>query len=105
MLYILISVAIILFIAHVFLLFTSFSNASVISSRYFYSHLTLWLTGLSVFALAALYSGTNQSGFLDYFDTWMRKSYILLFTFGLSLVAHAIVTFLVLPLLRKSKTQ
>lgn len=105
MLYILISVAVILFIAHVILLFTSFSNAGIIPSRYFYSHLTLWLTGLSVFALVALYSGTNRSAFLDYFDTWMRKSYIVLFTFGLSLVAHAIVTFLVLPLLRKSKTQ
>jgi len=103
MLYIIISVAVILFITHVFLLFTSFSNASLISPRYFYSHLTLWLTGLSVFALAAMYSGSNQSGFLDYFDTWAKKSYILVFTFGLSLVAHCLVTFLVLPLLRKSK--
>ncbi|HEX8023629.1 hypothetical protein [Mucilaginibacter sp.] len=103
MLYILISVAVILFITHVFLLFTSFSNASLISPRYFYSHLTLWLTGLSVFALATLFNGTNQSGFLDYFDTWVKRSYILLFTFGLSLVAHCLVTFLVLPLLRKSK--
>ncbi|WP_413667919.1 hypothetical protein ACEN9X_26090 [Mucilaginibacter sp. Mucisp86] len=103
MLYILISTAVILFIAHVVLLFTSFSNASLISPRYFYSHLTLWLTGLSVFALAALYSGTNQSGFLDYFNTWMKRSYILVFTFGLSLVAHCLVTFLVLPLLRKSR--
>lgn len=103
MLYILISTAVILFIAHVVLLFTSFSNACLIPPRYFYSHLTLWLTGLTVFALATLYSGTNQSGFLDYFNTWMRRSYILVFIFGLSLVAHCIVTFLVLPLLRKSK--
>lgn len=103
MLYILISAAVVLFIAHVFLLFTSFSKGTLISPRYFYSHLTLWLTGLAVFALAALYSGTNQSAFLDYFDSWTKKSYILVFIFGLSLVAHCIVTFLVLPLLRKSK--
>ncbi|WP_114937741.1 hypothetical protein [Mucilaginibacter endophyticus] len=103
MLYILISAAVVLFIAHVVLLFTSFSKGTLISPRYFYSHLTLWLTGLAVFVLAVLYSGSNQSAFLDYFDTWTKKSYILIFIFGLSLVAHCLVTFLVLPLLRKSK--
>jgi hypothetical protein len=103
MLYIILSAAIILFITHVVLLFNSFSNAKLISPRYFYSHLTLWLTGVSVFALAALYSGTNQSAFLDYFDTWTKRTYILLFIFGLSLAAHCLVMFVVLPLLRKSK--
>ena len=103
MLYLLLLVAAAFFIAHVVLLFTSFNNAKLISRRYFYSHLTLWLTGLTVFALAMLYSGKNQSGFLDYFNTSLKQSYILVFTFGLSLVAHCLVTFVVLPLLRKSR--
>lgn len=103
MLYTLILIAVAFFVAHVILLFTSFNNAKLKAPRYFYSHLTLWLTGLTVFALAFLYSGTNQSGFLDYFNTPVKKSYILVFTFGLSLVAHCLVTFVVLPLLRKSK--
>jgi hypothetical protein len=102
MFYILITIAVIFFITHVALLFTSFPKSELASTRYFYSHLTLWITGLTVFTLAVLYSGSGQSGFLDYFDTPTKKALILVFTFALSLTAHLIVRLLVLPLLRKN---
>jgi len=101
--YMLISAAVILFISHVALLLVSFKRSQLIRSRYFYSHLTLWLTGALIFILAILYSGSDRSGFLDYFDTALKKGMILAFTLALSLVAHAIVRLLVLPLLRKNQ--
>jgi len=100
---ILIAAAIILFVSHVALLLASFQKAQLVSTRYFYSHLTLWLTGGLVFVLALLYSGAGRSGFLDYFDTPFKKGMILVFTLALSLVAHSIVRLLVLPLLRKNQ--
>jgi hypothetical protein len=103
MFYILISAAVVLFLAHVILLIASFTGPKFATSRYFYSHLTLWLTGFAVFALALLYSGTHLSSFLDYFDTPVKKAMILVFTFALSLVAHCIVKFLVLPAIAKNK--
>lgn len=93
--------AAILFISHVTLLLLSFKLGQLISRRYFYSHLTLWLTGICVFLLALTYSGTGQSAFLDYFNTFGKQLLILVFTAALSLVAHLIVTRLVLPLLTK----
>jgi hypothetical protein len=104
MFYLLIIAAAAFFIAHVFLLLASFSGSHLVKKRYFYSHLTLWITGLVVFAMALLYSGSNQSGFLDYFDTPFKKAMILVATFALSFVAHAIVRYLVLPLMNKSKS-
>jgi hypothetical protein len=103
MFYTLIVAAAVFFLAHVILLFTSFPGTGFLSSRYFYSHLTLWITGIIIFTLAILYSGTNVSGFFDYFDTPFKKGMILIFTFGLSLVAHCIVRYLVLPAVSKSK--
>lgn len=105
MFYLLIIVAAVFFIAHVVLLLASFSGSSLIGNRYFYSHLTLWVTGIVVFTMAVLYSGTNQSGFLDYFNTPFKKGMILAATLALSLVAHSIVKLLVLPLMNKSKAQ
>jgi len=102
MFYFLIFGALFLFITHVALLLASFPKSQLASSRYFYSHLTLWLTGAFVFVLALLYSGSGRSAFLDYFDTSLKKALILVFTFALSLVAHTIVKLLVLPLLRKN---
>jgi hypothetical protein len=102
MFYSLIIIAIIFFITHVALLFTAFPKSELARRRYFYSHLTLWLTGLAVFTLAVLYAGSGQSAFLDYFDTPLKKAIILIFTFALSLTAHLIVKLLVLPLMRKS---
>jgi hypothetical protein len=104
MFYLLIVAAAIFFIAHVALLLASFSGSHLVKKRYFYSHLTLWITGMVVFAMALLYSGNNQSGFLDYFNTPLKKAMILVFTFALSLVAHSIVRYLVLPLMKKSKS-
>jgi hypothetical protein len=100
MFYLIVTAAAALFIAHVVLLLASFQKSQLIPARYFYSHLTLWLTGVLVFVLALLYSGTGQLSFLDYFDTMQKKTMILVFTFALSLVAHLIVKLLVLPLLK-----
>jgi len=92
-----------LFLAHVILLFTAFPKSQLAQRRYFYSHLTLWLTGLTVFLLAVLSSGTGESAFLDYFNTPVKKGMIIVFTLSLSLVAHTIVRMLVLPIMNKAK--
>ncbi|WP_183576222.1 hypothetical protein HDF18_20510 [Mucilaginibacter sp. X5P1] len=102
MFYSLIIIAIIFFITHVALLLTAFPKSELARTRYFYSHLTLWITGVTVFILAVQYAGSGQSAFLDYFDTPFKKAMILIFTFALSLTAHLIVKLLVLPLLRKN---
>jgi len=101
MFYLLIAVAAALFIAHVTLLLLAFPKSQLAGTRYFYSHLTLWLTGLIVFILALLYSGSGRSAFLDYFNSFPKQVMILAFTLALSLVAHTIVRLLVLPLLSK----
>jgi hypothetical protein len=103
MFYLLIIVALVFFVAHVALLFTAFPKSELNSTRYFYSHATLWLTGVAVFLLAWLYSGTGQSAFLDFFDTSVKKVLILVFTGALSLTAHSIVRLVVLPMVRKEK--
>ncbi|WP_442591833.1 hypothetical protein ACSBL2_11455 [Pedobacter sp. AW31-3R] len=102
MFYLLISVSIIFFIIHVALLLTSFPQSQLARTRYFYSHLTLWITGIIVFVLALLYSGSGRSSFLDYFDSTTKKVIILGFTAALSLVAHSIVKFVVVPMLGKN---
>ena len=102
MFYCLVLAGVLLFITHVVLLLLSFPKSQLMGRRYFYSHLTLWLTGVVVFALAFLYSGRGRSSFLDYFDSFQKKLLILGFTLALSLVAHAIVRLLVLPLLKKN---
>ena len=102
MFYLLIIGTAIFFLAHVALLFASISHSKLVPTRYFYSHLTLWITGVLVLVLAILYGGTGRSSFLDYFDSNTKKAMILVFTFALSLVAHIIVTRVILPLLRKN---
>jgi len=101
MFYFLILVAVIFFITHVVLLLTAFPQSTLARKRYFYSHVTLWITGFIVFALALLYAGSGRSGFLDYFNTPIKMGMIIIFTFTLSLLAHLIVRFLVLPLLER----
>jgi SNF family Na+-dependent transporter len=103
MFYILLIAAATLFVLHVGLLLAAFPNSELAQRRYFFSHLTLWLTGLMIFIMAVLYSGSGRSGFLDYFDTPLKKVMILAFTLALSLVAHTIVRLAVLPLLRKNR--
>jgi hypothetical protein len=100
MFYLILTAAAALFIAHVVLLLISFKGSELIPVRYFYSHLTLWLTGVLVFVLALLYSDAGQLSSLDYFDTMQKKTMILVFTFALSFVAHLIVRLVVLPLLK-----
>lgn len=102
MFYILTLIAATLFVAHVALLLAAFRRSGFSNRRYFYSHLTLWLTGLCVFCLAWQFNGQQVSGFLDYFNTTSRLLLILAFTAALSLVAHLIVKYLVLPAWSKS---
>lgn len=97
MFYLLSALALGLFVAHVILLFTSFPAKGFKNARYFYSHLTLWLTGITVFALTMLYAGGGQSVLLDYFDTPLKKVLILVVATVLSVIAHMIVKTLVLP--------
>ena len=92
----------IFFIAHVALLLAAFPQSELARTRYFYSHLTLWITGVLVFLLTILYSGSGRSGFLDYFDTTTKRAMILIFTVALSFAAHLIVKFVVVPLLKKN---
>ena len=102
MFYILISVAVIFFIAHVALLLTAFPKSELARTRYFYSHLTLWITGIIVFIIALLYSGSGRSSFLDYFDSTTKKVMILVCTAAISLVAHSIVKLLVMRMLGRN---
>jgi len=101
MFYFLIIIAVVFFITHVVLLLTAFPQSTLAHKRYFYSHLTLWITGFIVFALALLYAGSGRSGFIDYFNTPIKMGMIIVFTFALSLIAHLIVRFIVLPLIAK----
>jgi len=98
---ILLYTALILFLLHVILLLAAFPNAELARKRYFYSHLTLWLTGIVVLIMAILYRGTGRSGFFDYFDTTLKIVMIPVFTAALSFVAHLIVKSVVLPMMSK----
>ena len=103
MFYILILASIIFFIAHLALLITAFPKSELAPTRYFYSHLTLWITGALIFTLTFLYSGSGRSSFLDYFDSTTKKAMIIVLTFALSFIAHCIVKLIVLPLLSKNR--
>jgi hypothetical protein len=89
--------ALLFFIAHVFLLFTSFGKNGYQKKRYFYSHVTLWICGILVFLMAMLYAGKNEAAVLDVFDTPGKQFLILGMVIVLSLTAHTIVRFLVMP--------
>lgn len=89
--------ALISFIAHVVLLFTSFGKKGYQKKRYFYSHVTLWVAGALVFLMATLFSGTNTSSVLDVFDTPGKQLLILALVIVLSFTAHTIVRLLIMP--------
>ncbi|MVT10705.1 hypothetical protein [Chitinophaga tropicalis] len=93
----LVALALLFFIAHVFLLFTSFGKNGYQKTRYFYSHLTLWICGLIVFLMANMYAGKGVSGILDVFDTPLKQLLIIGVVVLLSLTAHTIVKLLVMP--------
>ena len=89
--------AAVFFLAHVFLLFTSFGRERYSKLKYLWSHLTLWICGILVFTLTSLYAGTGESAIVDVFDTPVKRWLILVVTAALSIVAHTIVRRLVLP--------
>ena len=93
----LITLAVAFFVAHVILLFTSFGKNGYQRLRYFYSHLTLWISGALLFLVASLYSGKQVSPVADVFDTPGKQVLILGVVVVLSLVAHTIVRLLVIP--------
>ena len=89
--------AAIFFVAHVFLLFTSFGKSGYNRKKYLWSHLTLWITGILLFVAARLYAGTGQSPVIDVFDTPLKQGLILVVALALSAAAHTIVKLLVMP--------
>lgn len=89
--------ALVFFVAHVILLFTSFGKNGYQKKRYFYSHLTLWIAGILLFVMAALYAGKQVSPILDVFDTVGKQALILGAVVVLSFTAHTIVRYLVIP--------
>jgi hypothetical protein len=89
--------ALLFFLAHVILLFTSFGKDGYRKTRYFYSHLTLWICGGLVFLLALLFAGKDESPLLDVFNTTGKQLLIVGMVLLLSLTAHSIVKWLVIP--------
>jgi len=85
------------FASHVTMLFTSFPASGIRKKRYFYSHLTLWLTGIFFYIAAWQYAGQSELTIIDLFNTPGKQVLILVTTAGLSLVAHSIVRLLVFP--------
>lgn len=89
--------AAIFFVAHVLLLFTSFSRGMYNKRKYIWSHLTLWICGAIVFSMALLYAGKGESAIMDAFDTPVKRWLIIAVAFALSAAAHTIVKLWVMP--------
>lgn len=89
--------AIVFFVAHVILLFTSFGKNGYQKTRYLLSHVTLWICGAIVFLMAFLYAGKQEASVLNVFDTLSKQALIIALVLVLSLVAHTIVRLLVMP--------
>lgn len=89
--------ALLFFIAHVVLLFTSFGDKGFHKTKYFWSHATLWIFGVLLFLMATLFAGKQISIVADVFDTPLKRLLILVAVAVLSLVAHTIVRLVVLP--------
>jgi hypothetical protein len=89
--------ALLFFLAHVYLLFTSFGKSGFQKAKYLWSHITLWITGGLAFLIALLFAGKGVSGVLDVFDTPGKAALLLLLAFVLSGIAHTIVKFMVMP--------
>ncbi|WP_346317903.1 hypothetical protein [Chitinophaga sp. YIM B06452] len=85
------------FVAHVFLLFTSFGKSGYNSKKYRWSHLTLWICGILFFIAATLYAGTGESPVIDVFDTRVKQGLFLVIPLVLSAIAHTIVKLFVMP--------
>ncbi|MCK7554356.1 hypothetical protein MKQ70_04780 [Chitinophaga sedimenti] len=85
------------FVAHVMLLFTSFSKTGFNKKKYFWSHLTLWITGVVAYLTTVLYAGKGVSSVVDLFDSTGKQALLLLVVVVLSVVAHTVVKLFILP--------
>ncbi|HVI46450.1 MAG TPA: hypothetical protein VM802_16360 [Chitinophaga sp.] len=91
------TLAVLFFVAHVYLLFTSFGKKGFQKTKYLWSHITLWITGIIASVLTMLYAGKSVSGVIDVFDTPAKSALLIVLALALSLIAHSIVKMLVLP--------
>jgi len=94
--------AAVFFLAHVYLLFTSFGKTGFQKQKYLWSHITLWLTGGLAALIAILFAGKSVSGVIDVFDTPGKAALLLVIALALSGAAHSIVKLLVLPKYQKT---
>ncbi len=85
------------FLAHVYLLFTSFGKKGFQKQKYLWSHITLWITGGVACLIAILFAGKGVSGAIDVFNTPGKAALLILIALALSGAAHSIVRLLVLP--------
>lgn len=85
------------FLAHVYLLFTSFGKKGFQKQKYLWSHITLWITGGFACLIAVLFAGKGISGVIDVFNTPGKAALLILISLALSGAAHSIVKLLVLP--------
>lgn len=90
------------FLAHVYLLFTSFGKTGFQKQKYLWSHITLWITGGLAALIALLFAGKSVSSVIDVFDTPGKAAILLLIALALSGAAHSIVKLLVLPKYQKA---
>jgi hypothetical protein len=94
--------AAVFFLAHVYLLFTSFGKTGFQKQKYLWSHITLWITGGLAALIALLFAGKSVSSVIDVFDTPGKAAILLLIALALSAAAHSIVKLLVLPKYQKA---
>lgn len=85
------------FLAHVFLLFTSFGKGGMNKPKYLWSHITLWIAGGLACLITILYAGKHVSSVVDVFDTPAKSALLIVLAFVLSLIAHTIVRKVVMP--------
>ncbi len=91
------ALAVVFFLAHVILLFTSFGKKGFQKQKYLWSHITLWITGALAGLIAVMFAGKGVSSVIDVFDTPGKAALLLLIALALSGAAHSIVKLLVLP--------
>ncbi|MFY0256137.1 hypothetical protein ACDQ55_19540 [Chitinophaga sp. 30R24] len=85
------------FLAHVFLLFTSFGKKGFQKQKYLWSHITLWITGALAFLIALLFAGKEEAGVINVFNTPGKAALLIVIALVLSGAAHSVVSLLVLP--------
>jgi drug/metabolite transporter (DMT)-like permease len=85
------------FVAHVYLLFTSFGKKGFQKQKYLWSHITLWITGALAMLIALLFAGKGVSSVIDVFNTPGKAALLSAIALVLSALAHTIVKLLVMP--------